>query len=354
MLPFISIVVGARNERAMLPRLIDDLLRQNYPPDRYEILLVDRGSSDGTAELVRRRYAKSRTRLRVIEMPSRSRSAGRNAGIREAAGDLLVFIEGRCRIPSPNLLEDAVSILETSGADCLCSPLPPLAASATDTGEMIARVRTSWPGPERPRKGAGFTDPRSGASIYRRRSFAEVGLYDESFDSCEDVELNTRIQKAGLNAYTDPRLTIHDRPEGCIRELLQQGTREGRAKVRLMRKHGDTPSIADLSLSLIVLSLLLALPAWLLLPTWVAVLVSLPTMLFVTVVIGVSGRLGWRHGVQHAATAASACGAICLGKGVGMLLERVAPSGPRGGRRALEALPPEPRPSSLEDPRRAA
>ena len=57
MLPYLSLIIPVRNERKMLPGLIDELLEQNYPPELYEIIVVDGRSTDGTADLVRRRYS---------------------------------------------------------------------------------------------------------------------------------------------------------------------------------------------------------------------------------------------------------------------------------------------------------
>jgi len=146
MLPFISVILPVRNERTMLPRLIDELLKQNYPADRFEILVVDGRSTDGTADLVRRRYSDKHVKVRVLDNPKMLSSAGRNVGVRAAAGEVIVFIDGHCAVPSRNLLEDTVAILRQTGAGCLCRSQPLLAPSATPTGEVIAEARASWLG----------------------------------------------------------------------------------------------------------------------------------------------------------------------------------------------------------------
>ena len=138
MLPYLSLVLAVRNERKMLPGLIDQLLEQNYPPEFFEILVVDGDSNDGTADLIRRRYSDRRVRIRVLDSPQRSVSAGRNVGIRAASGDAIVFLSGHCRIPSKNLLADTAEILETTGAGCLCRPQPLAVPAETRMGEAIA------------------------------------------------------------------------------------------------------------------------------------------------------------------------------------------------------------------------
>lgn len=93
-LPFLSVCVPARNAARELPHTLANLGRSDYPAARFEVLIGDHGSSDGTAEVVAR-HATSFASLRRVhvsyESPNRARV--RNALIREARGSILVFID---------------------------------------------------------------------------------------------------------------------------------------------------------------------------------------------------------------------------------------------------------------------
>ena len=54
-LPFVSVIVPVYNAKGMVGDCIESLLNQDYPKDRYEIIVVDNDSTDGTAEVIRRR-----------------------------------------------------------------------------------------------------------------------------------------------------------------------------------------------------------------------------------------------------------------------------------------------------------
>ncbi|HJT78401.1 MAG TPA: glycosyltransferase family 2 protein, partial [Gemmataceae bacterium] len=90
----------------------------------------------------------------------------------------------------------------------------------------------------------GFVRPQSVAVAYRRSVFDRVGLFDERFDACEDVEFNHRVDRAGLRCYFTPRVGVRYYPRATLAGLFRQMTRYGRGRVRLLRKHRDTFSAA--------------------------------------------------------------------------------------------------------------
>lgn len=323
MLPFISVVLPVRNERAMLPRLIDELLRQNYPSDRFEILVVDGRSTDGTADLVRRRFCNKQVRVKVLDNPRIHSSAGRNIGIRAAAGEVIVFIDGHCTIPSRNLLEDTAAIVTQTGAGCLCRPQPLRADSETHTGEVIAQIRSGHL--EREMTTCGLTDPVQGGCTYRRAIFNRVGLFDESFDACEDVEFNVRVRKAGIRAYADPRLAVYYQPRKNVRSLFRHLVRSGRGQIRLLRKHAGTVTKAQFAPLALLVLLALTPIAWLFLPANIAVFLSVPLVSVAAAVLFVSLRLGIRHGIGSFWKAPWIYSAMHVGLGIGLLFELLRP-----------------------------
>jgi GT2 family glycosyltransferase len=349
MLPYVSVILPVRNERAMLPRLLEQLLAQNYPADRYEILVVDGHSTDGTADLVRRRFCGSSTAsrlapIRLLKNPKERTAAGRNQGLRSAHGDIILFIDGHCSVPSRNLIEDSVSMLERTGAGCLCRPQPLQAPSATDMGEIIAEARGLWLGREREcaveeTQKAGPADPVCGGATYRREVFERVGLYDESFESGEDVEMNTRVREAGIAAYTDPRLAVLYQPAPRVGVLFQQMVRSGRTRVRLMRRHPGTLSLRRLTPLALLASLPLAMLAWWLTPPVAAVL-TLPAACFAAALGVASVQMGARSGSGGFWAAPWIFSAMWLGVAWGEMVELAYPAAPRRGTAMIELLAP--------------
>jgi succinoglycan biosynthesis protein ExoA len=352
MLPLISVILPVHDGRATLPRLLDELLRQNYPADRFEILVVDRASADGTADLVRRRYAQNHCAIRLIASGSRRASIARNLGIRAARGEVLVFIDGHCAVPSRNLLEDTAAILSRTGAACLCRPHLLRAPAETQTGEVIAQVRSSWLGRSRRSQpvavqASAFVDPVQGGSTYRCEVFDRVGLFDESFDLGAEDEFNTRVRNAGIRAYADPSLAVDDRPPATLRALAGQMVARGRSLMRLMRKHPGAAPLTTLAPLAILVTLLLTPLAWLLLPRTAALIISAPAALVAGAVVFASLQLGIRYGLGSALKAPLVFLAMGCGVGAGLAFEALLPANPPSAPAAQLVMPrstPEPGP----------
>lgn len=328
-LPKISVILPVRNEVRSIGRLLDQLLQQTYPADRYEILVADGRSNDGTRAAVESKASSALVAIRVVDNPGIRSGAGRNAGIAAATGEIILFVDGHCEIPSPRLLADTVLLLEETGADCLCRPQPLIAFSPQGVGRIIADARASTLGHGRDSliydmTHAGFVHPASSGATYRRALFDKLGAYDESFDACEDVEFNTRVAEAGHRAYTDPRLSVYYEPRSSFPGLFRQMMRYGVGRVRLARKHPESTSrsqwapavlLAMLAAGIISLGLALALGNWL-----VAVL-AVPALMFLLIIVAASLDLGRRHGWKHAVLGPFAYGCIYLGLGAGMWAE---------------------------------
>jgi succinoglycan biosynthesis protein ExoA len=111
----------------------------------------------------------------------------------------------------------------------------------------VAAARASWLG-HQPASyiyadREGFVPPQSIAVAYRRSVFDRVGLFDQSFDACEDVEFNHRVARAGLRCFLTPKVRVRYHPRSSLAGLFRQLVRYGRGRARLLRKHPDTLSV---------------------------------------------------------------------------------------------------------------
>ncbi len=339
MLPYLSVILSVRNERKILPGLIDQLLEQNYPAELFEILVVDGRSTDGSGDLIRRRYSNRRVRVRVLDNPKRTVAAGRNTGIRAASGDAMVFLSGHCSVPSKNLLADTAEILETSGAGCLCRPQPLLAAAETHMGEAIARARSTRIGrgttmPDL----AGYLDLPGFACTFRRRVFEDVGLFDEAFGACTGLDFNERVRQAEIRTYYDPRLAVHELPPQKLRSLFREMFSHGRGASHWMSKHPECSSLAEIAPLTVLLAVLLAVFAWMRLPHTVAAIVTAPFAVVPISVLLTSMRIAVRHGFRSAWRAPAVFATIYLGQGLGLLFEYAIPSEDPRSRKPVPVL----------------
>ncbi len=126
---FISIIIPARNEAANIEECLQSVLSQNFPADRYEILLIDDHSTDQTPELVEalaQQHPQLRLlRLRDLQLDAQELAFKKKAiewGISQAKGELLLTTDADCRVP-PDWLRLMASYYEDQAPVFIAAPV---------------------------------------------------------------------------------------------------------------------------------------------------------------------------------------------------------------------------------------
>ena len=238
-MPTVTIIVPVRNEARSVEQTLRTLCTQNFPADDYEVIVADGLSTDATVPAVRRLQAEF-PHLSLVYNPGRFSSAGRNTAARHARGEYVVIVDGHCQVPDRDYVRTLVAAFEASGADSLGRPQPLDAPRPTRFQQAVSVARASRLGhnPESDifSDEAKFVAPQSTAVAYRRAVFSRVGLFDQAFDACEDVEFNQRVADAGLSCYFEPKLKVVYHPRSSWRALFTQLARYGCGRARLAAK----------------------------------------------------------------------------------------------------------------------
>ncbi len=121
-LPFVSVVIAAKNEQANIERRLSNLLEAQYPDHLYEIIVVSDGSDDMTNQIVESFSAgDSRVRL-VAYSPSRGKPFALNRGVHEATGSIVVFADSR-QIFDPRSITELVANFNDPDVGCVSGEL---------------------------------------------------------------------------------------------------------------------------------------------------------------------------------------------------------------------------------------
>jgi GT2 family glycosyltransferase len=197
----VTVIIPTWNGRELLTAALRSLREQRFRD--FEVLVVDNGSTDGTAAHVRAQHPEAE----VLELAENHGFAGAvNAGIGRAGGEYVALLNNDMEL-DPAWLDELVAALDgepgAGSAACKLRMLrePGLLDGA---GDVVTWYGATW------RRGHGEPDrgqydapgsvasPCAGAALYRRRALEEVGLFDEAFFAyLEDADWGLRAQLAG-------------------------------------------------------------------------------------------------------------------------------------------------------------
>lgn len=107
-LPFVSVIAPTYNREDVVEKTLEHLIAQDYPKDRYEVILVD-NSTDGTPAMVERVAATAPIPIALIWIDERLPAVKRNIGLDAARGDLVMFINDDVWFEPNALIEHAMS-----------------------------------------------------------------------------------------------------------------------------------------------------------------------------------------------------------------------------------------------------
>jgi len=233
--PFVTLIVPAYNEGMGLESSIESLIAMDYP--RYEIVVVDDGSSDDTyTTAVRLSGVYGAHRIRVITQPNGGKASALNNGIANARGELIVCMDGDSRL-EPQTLKQAVkhftdpSVGAVAGDVKVVNRLNTLTKlQALEYIEGLSLVRTAHaffrrvmviPGP---------------IGVFRKEVLQEVGGYFQD-TYAEDCELTLRILFAGWKVKHESRAVAWTEAPETLQAFFKQRYRWSRGTLQAVIKH---------------------------------------------------------------------------------------------------------------------
>jgi GT2 family glycosyltransferase len=241
--PRLSIVIPTYQRRDSLLRTLESLRTQTLPGGEYEVIVAVDGSTDGTAEAVRRFAAPYA--LSVLEGPNRGRAGACNTGIRAAMGAIVVLLDDDMEASSGFLAaharahEGPIEQAVVGAAPVVVSPDSPPFVQYMAKGFRARLERLEQPGYR-----LRFRDAYTGNFSTRRDVLLKVSGFDEAFRvyGHEDYELALRLQGAGVQLAYSADALAHQHYEKTFAAFARDGIARGRTAVLFAEKH---PEIVD-------------------------------------------------------------------------------------------------------------
>jgi succinoglycan biosynthesis protein ExoA len=233
-LPFVSVVIPVYNEERYIEACLRSVLEQDYPRDRYEVIVADGGSTDRTRAIIEA-TTRAHPNVRLIDNPGRTQASGLNLAILASRGEYIARQDGHAEW-GPHHLRRSIELLVETGADNVGGRADGVGAGATARAIACAMRSPFGVGGARFRYSKIVEDTATVfPGTFRRSAFERVGLFDEAYPPHEDYELNHRIRASGGRVLFSPDIPTRYHVRESIPALARQYFRYGRAKVRVAR-----------------------------------------------------------------------------------------------------------------------
>ena len=259
--PFVSVVVPYRNAKASLPNLIESLLNQSYPKDKYEVILVDDASTDKSSDMITN-IIKDNEETNQIKILRCSESGGpakaRNIGIKNSKGVIIAFTDADA-IANKDWLTELVKGFKDNSIGGVTGKV------VTDFQKLLYPLRVSP-----------ISEFVTCNIAYKKKVLTQSGLFDEKF-KCpfrEDSDLAYRILDQGYRIVPQNSAVVyHPVKQNKLKDLLRvpkyhaydallfkKHPKRAKATVGILFWRFSTTGVAIVLSALIILSFFIVAP----------------------------------------------------------------------------------------------
>lgn len=245
----VSVIAPCRNEVGHIDDFCADALAQQLPAGwGLELCIADGCSDDGTRQRLQA-LAQAEPRLRWIDSPGRIVSAGLNAALAVASGEVIVRMDIHTRY-ARDYVAQCLAALASTCADNVGGPWR--AEPAAGAGPMAQAVAAAFQSAavaggaaSRRLDFAGWVDTVY-LGAWPRASFDRFGGFDEALVRNQDDEHNLRIRRGGGRIWQSPAIRSAYRPRGSLRQVFSQWFQYGYWKPFVIVKHGQPARLRHL------------------------------------------------------------------------------------------------------------
>jgi len=237
----VSVIIPAYNAAKTLSRCLNSVLHQDYPADNVDIHIINDGSTDNTTAVLRELSLPDNFHI-ISHTANRGLAAARNTGIKNATGEIIIFLDADMEIPS-DFIENHVHIHKKPDVIGVLSALLPAPENPIDKYQKYLYQSKRGAQKYSPQAPLPFHVFILGVTSVKRFALSEAGGFDNNISSYggEDTEFAYRLwQKYPQGLYYAPNIKVihhHYRPLNTVLENVQTFGRE--VVPYLVQKHPE-------------------------------------------------------------------------------------------------------------------
>jgi cellulose synthase/poly-beta-1,6-N-acetylglucosamine synthase-like glycosyltransferase len=238
-LPTFSIIVPVKNEERVVERLLKTLLSLNYPPQKKQIIVVDDGSRDKTAELCAKYAMEHPNQVKLLRKPTSNGKAGAlNFGLKRAQGEIVVTFDAD-NVAELDVLSKAVKYFKDPSISAVQGRVCSINADENMLTKFISyEEAVRYEGYIRGKDTLGlFVDLSGTCQFIRRNVLEEVGGWDEDSLS-EDMEMSFRLAHKDHKIKYAPEIRSWEEKPTKVTRLMRQRARWYRGSMEVALRYG--------------------------------------------------------------------------------------------------------------------
>jgi glycosyltransferase involved in cell wall biosynthesis len=228
--PRVSIIIPTYNEKNRITGCIESLLKQTYPQDKIEIIVVDDGSSDGTSPFIRKNFSK----VKLITKKNSGAYDSRNKGADISQGDIIAFTDADC-VATKDWIKNIEKVMREKGIKVVGGKITHdnnsyiyKATAISDFGEYLDNREknvTSVPG----------------GNLAIKREVFNSFRFDPKLRSSGDRLFSWRLIEAGYKLLYHPSIEIIHRPPLKWSKFIERKYRYGKSFVQIRKQIKTLP-----------------------------------------------------------------------------------------------------------------
>lgn len=222
-IPLVSIIIPCRNEEKFIGKCLSSVIKQDYPKERIEILVIDGMSEDRTRETVKE-YIQKYPFIKLLDNPRKIVPTAMNIGIKAARGGWIVRLDAHSEYPN-DYLKNCIDTAKRTDADNVGGLVVTLLNGSSFSAKCVQAITTHKFGIGNATFRLESTEKRVDTvpfGCFRSELFTRIGLYDERLIRNQDYELNQRIIKTGGSIWLNPKIKTDYYNQSSIKGLFRQ------------------------------------------------------------------------------------------------------------------------------------
>ena len=239
----VSVIIPCYNEEKSISQALENLANQ-YPPDDYEIVVIDGMSDDHTRQAIEEfQQSHPDPSVRLLDNPARNIPTALNLGIAAARGEIIARMDAHA-VPSDGYIRHCVEVLKEDDAAIVGMPCRVRPADNTVMARAIA-IGVSHPfgiGDAKYRLDNGSAERGLQEAVdtvafacFRKSLWSELGGFDEKLLTNEDYDFNYRARARGDRVVLDRGAHCDYFARPTLTKLASQYFRYGAWKARMIR-----------------------------------------------------------------------------------------------------------------------